>query len=328
MRPSASLKRLVSFFGSDHFSCRTFEHLWRARNELGVSLHCVGPPAHLPRGNIEPVATPLEQLAQARELQYESVRASDLPSWKPPYERQVDDVLVTASYGGMIPRGLLDRYAEHHCLNVHPSLLPVWRGSAPIERAIATGKLDTGVTVQTLSPDAFDRGLILASEAHTLEDGAMYAVARDQLANIGGDLLVRVLQQLFAGKLTSREQDNHKATIARKLRHQDSRIDFASHSASQIMQHHRAFSHRHPIWTTYLDRNLVLLKLDVDANGHVGSPGSARWDDGRQSVRIETIQGDLLVSELQLTGGKPQGARSWWRGHAISRGHKSLIFGT
>lgn len=175
---------------------------------------------------------------------------------------EAHNLLVTASFGYLIPQSVLSHFPPLNTLNVHPSLLPKYRGAAPIQWAIMHGDKDTGVTIQSLGKK-FDEGRILAQETavsvpdqrecymsdrcflldQTLGD-VDYLTAEAQLAEVGAQLLVDTLKDLPKRQQESTPQDSSKATFARKLSSEDAKVNWEGSTALQIVRKRRAIGHQ------------------------------------------------------------------------------------
>lgn len=203
------------------------------------------------------------------------------PSRQPPGPFQTlspDNLLLTASFGHLLPTSLLERFLPLNALNVHPSLLPRWRGAAPIQWSILAGDVDgqsgypAGVSVQELSRGRFDRGRLLAQEPlvrseelvvvrtgpATSTDNppcrlgpqpsapafADFCALERLLGSQGGRLLVSTLTDLPAHQAAPREQAADGATHARKLARVDARIDWGERTAEEVCRRQRAFGHQ------------------------------------------------------------------------------------
>ncbi|KAG8972410.1 Methionyl-tRNA formyltransferase [Tulasnella sp. 425] len=196
----------ILFFGRDDFSCKTLEQLWSAR-DVWRSIHLVTTEdEHIGRGRKTLSVSPLKTMGQSLQIPIHEVSKDDVSLQKlPPQFSQPgpNNVLVSASYGRAVPNSIL--YNFEHRLNVHPSLIPKYRGAAPIQWTIANGDETTGVSIIRMEDvsQGFDTGDIYASKAMEVPTDATYPVIAPILAAEGGHLLADVLR-----KLIKKEQSN------------------------------------------------------------------------------------------------------------------------
>ena len=208
------------------------------------------------------------------------------------------DWLVVAAYGLMLPRSILDA-PRHHCLNVHASLLPRWRGAAPVERAIMAGDPETGVSIMRIE-ERLDAGPVYRQRRLPLGDDALGATATADLAALGADALLEVLDELPG--LTPEPQDHALATYARKLTAAESSIDWHA-DAVAIDRRVRALSGRAAAFTTGPDGvRLRILEAHPTAERQAQPPGTLRRD--AEGWRVCCGQGALRLSTVQLDRGK------------------------
>jgi methionyl-tRNA formyltransferase len=243
-------------------------------------------------------------------LQPEKVRdgrlAADLAALRP-------DVLCVAAYGRILGKDLLD-LAPHGAVNVHGSLLPRYRGAAPIQWAIAHGERETGVTIMQMD-EGLDTGDILLQRTLELgpEDAADALAPR--LAALGGDALVLALALAAKGALVPVRQDPSQATLAPILTKDDGRVDW-SRTAGEISARLRGFSPWPGAWTT-LDGKVVKLLAAAPAAGPAGEggqPGAARKVAGLGLAVACGAGTSLVVHRLQPEGKAPQDALAFLNG--------------
>ncbi|MCY3841068.1 MAG: methionyl-tRNA formyltransferase [Gammaproteobacteria bacterium] len=208
------------------------------------------------------------------------------------------DWLVVAAYGLLLPQSILDA-PRHHCLNVHASLLPRWRGAAPVERAIMAGDVETGVSIMRIEAK-LDAGPVYRQRRISLGDDAIGAVVATALAVLGADTLLEVLDEL--PDLLPQPQDDASATYAHKLTSAESLIDWRADAAA-IGRQVRALSGRAAAYTSGPDGvRLRILEAHPTPQEEALPPGTLRQDP--EGWRISCGQGALAVSTVQLNRGK------------------------
>lgn len=221
------------------------------------------------------------------------------------------DVVVVCAFGALIKEPLL---SEHELLNVHPSLLPRWRGAAPVERAIMAGDRETGVSIMRLTA-GLDSGPVCAAQSEPIAGEDTYGTLAPRLERIGSDLLVRALDALDRGEpLPFAEQDDRAATYAEKIAAEDRLLDPAR-SAVELERVVRAL-HPH-----------IGARLQLAGGDMLGVLRARALDEpaGTQPAAIEALDGRLLYGtargalellEVQPAGKRPMDAGSYTRGHA------------
>ena len=218
--------------------------------------------------------------------------------------RQLDvDLMVVVAYGLILPAAAL-AIPRRGCLNIHASLLPRWRGAAPIQRAIEAGDRETGITIMQMDP-GLDTGPMLLRGGVPISDDTTAADLHDRLAVLGGKLVVDTLAGLAQGSLTATPQPPG-ATYAAKLDKAEARIDWTA-PAAVIARRIRAFNPVPVAWTTQGEDRLRLWLAQPEAgtDPHDAAPGQVLHvaDDG---IRVQTGDGVLRVTRLQWPGGIPQ----------------------
>ena len=227
------------------------------------------------------------------------------------------DVIVVAAYGQVLPRELL-ALPKHGCVNIHASLLPAYRGAAPINWAIINGETRTGITIMQMD-EGLDTGAILAQESIPIDPRDTAGDLTEKLSELGSRLVVDTLSRIEAGGLTAVPQDNGKASMAPLLKKDDGLIDWTM-SARELHNRVRGLS-PWPGAHGYLDGKLIkILGTEVAAEGS-GEPG-VLYEQGRDGLAIGTGSGLLRIVSIQPEGKKPMSAAEFLRGHRGSVGKK------
>ena len=214
------------------------------------------------------------------------------------------DLMIVAAYGLILPRTVL-AIPRLGCINVHASILPRWRGAAPIQRAILAGDDETGITLMQMDP-GLDTGDMLATARTEIGPHTSSAELHDRLKRLGADLLLANLDAIEAQTLTALKQDDSQATYADKLNKQEARIDW-SLSAAELDRQVRAFNPWPVSFTALAETNIKVWQAAPqpgDAGSSVGSV-IAHTSDG---IDVSCGQGILRITELQFAGRKRQAA--------------------
>ena len=231
----------------------------------------------------------------------------DIPVWQPETLKDAGivaqisqvqpDLMIVAAYGLLLPRAVLD-LPKRGCVNVHASLLPRWRGAAPIQAAILEGDSQTGVSLMQMEA-GLDTGPVMASAAISIGKEESAGTLQERLAVLGGELLVQKIGEILQGKLEAIPQDDTLATYAGKIRKRDAAIDW-SHTAEQISRKIRAYD---PVPGASFDLEGEIIKCWkaeplASGEGRAGTILSA----GKDGVVVACAEGALRLAEIQRPG--------------------------
>ncbi len=224
------------------------------------------------------------------------------------------EVMVVVAYGLLLPQAVLD-IPLHGCINIHASLLPRWRGAAPIARAVEAGDSETGITIMRMDA-GLDTGPMLLVERLPLTAAMTAAQLHDDLAPLGGRLIVEALARLQRGELPQQAQPADGMTYAKKLSKEESRIDW-SRPAEELARRVRAFNPAPVAWSELDGERIRFWNARAQGGSTAATPGTVVAADAA-GLRIACGAGELLVTELQRPGGKALDAAQAVRGWMIS----------
>ncbi len=225
------------------------------------------------------------------------------------------DLMVTAAFGQILSQKVLD-IPRIGCVNVHGSLLPQYRGPAPIQWAVIRGEAETGIT--TMMTDAgIDTGDILLQRATPIGPEETAGELFDRMAALGAETLLETLRQLEAGTLPRRPQNHDEATHFPMLTRETGRVDWTQ-PAAQVHNLVRGVNPWPGAWTL-CDGQTMKLWRTRPAEGE-GSPGTVLRADGRQGLLVACGQGAVEVLELQMPGGRRMASADYLRGRRIQEG--------
>ena len=225
------------------------------------------------------------------------------------------DVMVVAAYGLILPQDVLDT-PKHGCLNIHASLLPRWRGAAPIQRAIEAGDAETGVCIMQMDI-GFDTGDVVSEHRYAIQPTDTANEVHDALMNLGAEAIVADLQQLKAeGRLKSVKQPEKGVTYAQKLSKEEARINW-NESAAVIERKIRAFNPVPAAWVEYQGKPMKIWRAEVVAQqGGAGEVLSCSAD----GLVVACGENALKITELQPSGSKRMPIAAFAAGHKIEVG--------
>ncbi|MEJ8476182.1 methionyl-tRNA formyltransferase [Roseibium algae] len=228
------------------------------------------------------------------------------------------DVAVVVAYGLLLPKAVLEAPTDG-CLNLHASLLPRWRGAAPINRAIMAGDAETAVQVMKME-EGLDTGPVCMSETLSIGENMTAGELHDQLSGLGSDLMIRALAGLSRGSLNATPQTDDGVTYARKLTKAETRIDW-SQSAKAVHDHIRGLSPFPGAWCemTLGGKTERVKVLRSQLTTEAGSVGEVLTVDGNGPV-VACGDGSVQLVQVQRAGKKPVGGQDFLRGAKLSSG--------
>ncbi|WP_265556002.1 methionyl-tRNA formyltransferase [Serratia grimesii] len=215
------------------------------------------------------------------------------------------DVMVVVAYGLILPKAVLDM-PRLGCINVHGSLLPRWRGAAPIQRSLWAGDNETGVTIMQMDV-GLDTGDMMYKIACPIEADDTSASLYDKLAQLGPQGMLATLQQMAAGTAKREVQDESLVTYAEKLSKEEARLDW-NLSAAQLERCIRAFNPWPVSYFTLEDQPVKVWQATVLAQTTDAEPGTIIHAD-KQGIQVVTAEGVLNLTQLQPAGKKPMSAQ-------------------
>jgi methionyl-tRNA formyltransferase len=261
-------------------------------------------------------ASPVKELAlqhQIEVFQPETLKDLDAQSY---IEAVKADVMIVAAYGLIIPTNVL-QMPRLGCYNIHASLLPRWRGAAPIHRSLLAGDAETGVTIMEVVP-ALDAGAMILKGVLTIGARDTSQSLHDELAKIGADLMVVAMKQLAEkGSLPATPQDESLVTYAAKLQKSEASIDW-SQSADLISRQVRAFN-PFPVAHAMLGGEVCRIWMATAVGSAVNETPGKVLDVGA-TIQVACGEGVLSIEELQSPGGKRLKARDFVTGHGLKVG--------
>jgi methionyl-tRNA formyltransferase len=304
------------FCGTPQFAVPSLEQLAAS----GFDVHLVVTQPDRPQGRgMELTAPPVKQAAQKLRLpviQPEKIKKNE--DFQKQLTMLAPDAIIVVGYGRIIPPWMLT-LPRHGNINVHGSLLPKYRGAAPIQWAIASGESATGVTTMLLNEGLDTGDILLLRELPILPDDTSLTLA-PRLAELGAGLLVETLRGLEAGSIRPVPQDHSRATLAPILKKEDGEVDF-TRSAAEISNRLRGFQPWPGAFTQFRGKNLKIMKARPAEGAMQLSPGELRVVGETLLAGCDGGQA-LELKEVQPEGKKMISARDFISGYRLIPGEK------
>ena len=309
----------VVFMGTAELACASLRALCRASD---VKLVGVVTQPDKPKGReLKLQPTPVKAVALEENLPVFQPPKARAPEFLETLRGLAPDLIVVVAYGQILPQSILD-VPKFGCLNVHTSLLPKYRGAAPIQWAILNDESETGVTIMRMDA-GLDTGDILSEMRTPISDTDNAQTLHDRLAKLGADLLVRTIPEHVAGRITPRAQPVEGSTYARKITKEDGEVDW-THPAREIWNRVRAFTPWPGAFThVALEGGRKLLKIwNATMQEHAWKTPGEVLEAGKFGIVVSCGEHALRIRELQLEGGKRLTAQQFLAGHAIKPGNR------
>ena len=313
----------VIFAGTPEFACTALKAIHAAGFEVALVLS--QPDRKAGRG-LKLQASPVKQwaisqsipVAQPRSLRLDGKFADDAQAARQAIAGAQADIMVVAAYGLILPQWVLDT-PRLGCLNIHASLLPRWRGAAPIHRAIEAGDMETGITIMQMDA-GLDTGDMLLTQLLEIGANDTTPILHDELATLGGEMIVQALKLAAAGSLRPQPQPQNGITYAHKIDKSEAIIDWQQ-SAVLIERRIRAFN-PYPGASSVLNGEVikiqsahVLIAVKADKMG-----AGCIFNVNNDSLDAATCNGALRITRLQKAGGKSLAVADFLRGFNVEPG--------
>ena len=299
----------IIFMGTPDFSVSALKALMEAGHEI---ICCYSqPPRRAGRGKKE-TPTPVHQFAANHQIEVRTPISLKSEEEQSLFRALNADIAVVVAYGLLLPKAILEA-PKNGCLNIHASLLPRWRGAAPIQRAIEAGDKQTGVAIMQMD-EGLDTGNVILEKSIAIHDTTTAGLLHDELAKLGAKLIVETLSHY--SELTPIKQSAQGITYAHKIKKEESLIDW-SMSAKDIELKIRAFNPYPAIYFNYKGERIKILEAKVDANMH-GNAGEVLDN----FLTIACGENAIKPTLVQRQGKQPMKTEDLLRGFSISKGDK------
>ncbi|MCC5986826.1 MAG: methionyl-tRNA formyltransferase [Pararhodobacter sp.] len=303
----------IIFMGTPDFAVPALQAL-AVRHDI-CAVYCQ-PPRPAGRGK-KPRPSPVQRAADALGLPVRHPRTLREPQAQEDFAALGADLAVVVAYGLILPRPVLEA-PRLGCLNIHASLLPRWRGAAPIHRAVMAGDAETGICIMQMD-EGLDTGPVLLREATAIGAEETTGELHDRLADMGARLIATALERL--GELRPQPQPEEGVTYAAKIGKDEARIDWGQ-PAMVVARHIRGLSPFPGAWCETPDGRLKLLRaraVDTETKGG-GAPGCVLAGSPGDVLRVACGEGAVEITQAQRAGRQPMPAGELLRGLALPAG--------
>lgn len=299
------MKPRIVFMGSPEFAIPSLRALHKEYPIVGVVTQMDKPSGRGQKLTPPPIKQVALQLGlpiiQPRRLKEEEAM-QQLHSWAP-------DLIIVVAYGQILRQEVLD-LPRYGCINVHASLLPRWRGAAPIQAALLNGDQETGITIMKMDA-GMDTGDILSQTSIPILPNDDASTLSQTLSHLGADLLMTTLPRYLLGEITSQPQDHAQATYAPKIEKTDGELNF--HLPANVLERQvRAYNPWPAAYTFWKGEPLKVLKAHADRSSHSYAPAARLVIDNKPA--IAAAEGILILDLVQPAGRKPLPADQFLRG--------------
>ena len=306
----------IVFMGTPDFAKESLEALYNANHEIVAVV--TNPDRPKGRG-MKMIATPVKEFAESKNLQvFQPERIRNNEEIINKIKELVPDVICVVAYGKILPEEILE-IPRLGCINVHGSLLPKYRGAAPIQWAVLNGDKTTGITTMYMDK-GMDTGDMILQEEVEIGENETTGELWNKLAKLGAKLLVETLEKIEDGTAPRTKQNNSEATIAPMLEKEMAKIDWESKTAEEIKNLVRGLN---PIMGAYSFLNGKKIKFwkveasDSEANSKNQKPGTVLVSDSKKGLYIQTKKGVLSILEIQGENAKRMPIQDFLRGNKI-----------
>lgn len=283
----------VIFMGTPNFSVPILEMLIENYNVVGVVTQ---PDKEVGRKRVL-TPSPIKQVALKNNIPVLTPRKvrveyQEILNLKP-------DIIITCAYGQIIPKEILN-FPKHGCINVHASLLPEYRGGAPIQRCIMNGEVKTGITIMYMN-EGMDTGDIIDKSELIIENNDNYKSLSEKLSSLGTDLLKKVLPNILSNNITRIKQNEEEATYAHIIKREDEKLDFNKKSL-EIYNHIRGLSDEPGAYAILDGKVVKIYSSRLSDHVHIGSKNGEIvkiYDDG---IGISTADTEIVITSIKMEG--------------------------
>jgi len=298
----------IIFMGTPEFSIPALEDL--IKNNFNILSIYTQSPKKSKRGQ-KINASVIEEFSKKKKLNIRNPNSLNTKEEFKFFKDLSPDLVVVVAYGQIIPKKFLE-VPKFGFINIHASLLPKWRGAAPIQRAIMSGDKKIGISIMKIE-EKLDSGPVLSSKEIELNQNLTYGEIEKKLSIIGANLLIEALQNLKNGKVELKKQDNNRATYAKKIRKEETRINW-NLEADKVMAHIHGLSPNPGAWFKHKGDRFKIFKAIKSSLS--GKPGTVI----DKNLNIACKSNSIQILELQKQGKNKQTVKEFLLGYKINNG--------
>tara|TARA_B100000586_G_scaffold266094_1_gene238709 strand:+ start:584 stop:1504 length:921 start_codon:yes stop_codon:yes gene_type:complete len=298
----------VVFMGTPKFSVPALEIL--IKEKFNILKVYTQPPKKSKRGQ-KINSSPIENFCKKNEINFSNPKNLDNEKEFNTFQKLSPDIVIVVAYGQIIPKKFLTK-TKFGFINIHGSLLPKWRGAAPIQRAMMNGDKKIGISIMKIE-EKLDSGPVLMSKEIELDQNKTYGEIEEQLSIEGANLLIESLKIIKAGNSKFINQNHSLATYAKKIEKSETKINW-SLNANKVLGHIHSLSPNPGAWFQYKNERFKVLRVRISSkNGKAGSVIDENLTIGCDSDSIQIL-------ELQRQGKNKQNAKDFLLGSKINKG--------
>lgn len=259
----------------------------------------------------ELLSSPVKKWALGNNLKVLQPDKIRKPEWIKKIQELAPELIILTAYGQIIPKEILN-IPKYKALNIHPSLLPKYRGASPIQSAILNDDEKTGVSLMIMDKE-MDHGEIISNSKIEISNKNTYKNIEKELASIGAELLIKTLPDWIDDKIQAKEQDHSKATFCKIIKKEDGKIDW-NKSAKKIDSQIRAYEEWPNAFTFWNNKQLKILEAEISNKNTKHKLGEVFLDENK-NLCVQTKNGILILKTIQLEGKKSMQARDFINGY-------------
>ncbi len=302
----------IVFFGTPEFAVPILQRLIDTHEVAAV----VSQPDK-PKGRGKKVIpTPVKLLGEKYNIPVIQPKSVNESTFKEQMREFAPDIIVLAAFGQLIPEELL-RLPRYGFVNVHASLLPKYRGAAPIQRAIIDGESVTGVTIMYMVKE-LDAGDMILKKPLPIEAGDTYGTLHDKMASLGADAITEAIEMIERGEVRAEKQDDSASSYAHKITKEMGELDF-SRNSKELVNLIRGLNPNPGAYTFYKGEKIKVYSAKAEKNGSGRAVGSIIRAD-KNGIAVKTGSGALIITEIQAANSKKMSVRDYLLGHKIDVG--------
>lgn len=307
----------IHFAGSTKFSVKILESLIESGEEVDL---IISQPAKKSGRGLKLTPTPVAKLALNRKIKLMTPTKLDINLLKNQSKKKT--ILVVAAYGQIISEDIL-KYYDQLCINIHTSILPRWRGAAPIQRAIMEGDKNTGISLMKIVKE-LDKGPVYLSKKIPINSKNCSELF-DELAILGSNLLINNLAEIYSGVLRPKEQNEKYVTYASKLEKNEKMISW-NNPVFKIQRKIQGLNLNPGAWTFFNGKKIKIIDSEIDNEEvHINPEPGKIVDINKYGASVNCIDGNLLLKKIQNPSGKIVKAYDFFRSILKNKNTKPLL---